>query len=98
MIILTRSPFGNAGTRAASFVTEMSELGCAAKVLQCDITIKEDLALCLEQIRSSLPPVRGVVQAAMVLQVCIALVSSPDSPHDLVRRLMRGRRMPSWNK
>lgn len=76
MIVLSRSA---SGTRAESFVMEMSEMACATKVMQCDITIEEDLAICLKQIRSSLPPVRGVVQAAMVLQVCFALASNSDS-------------------
>src|SRR6187399_3160453 len=50
------------------FMSEMADLGCKALILDCDISHRDDLARALEFYRKSMPPVRGIIQSAMVLQ------------------------------
>jgi NADPH:quinone reductase-like Zn-dependent oxidoreductase len=53
----------------ALFLSELEKLGCTAEVCSCDIADESSLAECLKE-RPSRPPIRGVIHAAMVLQVC----------------------------
>ena len=66
LLLLSR----NAGKRASDrdFVKELEVMGCGAIAQPCDISSKESLAM-LRQVMQEhgLPPVRGVVQGAMVL-------------------------------
>lgn len=65
IIVLSRS----AGKVDSSFVAGLGELGCRVVALSCDITSKDDLTRALRACESQqLPPIRGVVQGAMVLQ------------------------------
>ncbi|KAH6658934.1 hypothetical protein BKA67DRAFT_509967 [Truncatella angustata] len=66
LIVLSRS--ANSSQRTTSFVTEMAEAGCKAKAIRCNIAYQSDLDRALDDCRSEMPPIRGVVQAAMVLQ------------------------------
>lgn len=68
LIILSR----NAATQAKSqsFLSELQNAGCQVVVRNCDIADQKDLARVMEECERDLPPVRGVIQAAMVLQVC----------------------------
>ena len=69
IILLSRSA-GDA-QRAGGFVTEIiEETDCRIKAINCDVSNPTDLASALEQCeREGFPPVRGIIQAAMVLQV-----------------------------
>ena len=53
------------------FISELQSHGSKLHLLRCDVSdarmIKDSVAFCLER----LPPVRGVIQAAMVLQVSV---------------------------
>lgn len=66
IIVLSRS----AGDvqKNASLVSGLREAGCRVFALNCDVTDKDDLARALRIYGSELPPIRGVVQGAMVLQ------------------------------
>lgn len=68
LILTSRS--AAAGGKAASFVTELQEAypGANVKAVGCDVSNEEDLAAALRSWAGELPPVRGVVQAAMVLE------------------------------
>ncbi|PGH13809.1 hypothetical protein AJ79_03377 [Helicocarpus griseus UAMH5409] len=68
LILLSRS--AGSSKKTAAFVDELKrETGCRVKPVSCDVSKKGDLAgalrLCEE---AGLPAVRGVIQAAMVLQ------------------------------
>lgn len=59
---------GNAEKNGA-FVTELREAGCRVAAVSCDISIAGHLAQALRACEDQgLPPVRGVIQSAMVLQ------------------------------
>lgn len=67
LIVLSRS----AGKVDSSFVAGLGELGCRVVALSCDITNADDLTRALRACKRQeppLPPIRGVVQGAMVLQ------------------------------
>jgi NADPH:quinone reductase-like Zn-dependent oxidoreductase/SAM-dependent methyltransferase len=68
LILLSRSA-GDA-SKMGSFATGLQEAGCRVVAISCDVSNKDDLARALEQCRTDekLPPIRGVVQGAMVLQ------------------------------
>ena len=66
IIVLSRSA-GNAHNQA--FVAGLGAMGCRVVALSCDVTHKDDLSRALRTCESQgLPPIRGVVHGAMVLQ------------------------------
>lgn len=68
LIVLSRS--ANAQEKAGPFATEMEKGGCRVKAVGCDISDAAELKRALEGCRHEMPPIRGVIQGAMVLQVC----------------------------
>ena len=67
LIVLSRS--ANAQEKAGAFLAEMERVGCRTKTVGCDISNGYQLAKALEPCLQEMPPVRGVIQGAMVLQV-----------------------------
>ncbi|KAL3427636.1 type I polyketide synthase [Phlyctema vagabunda] len=61
---LTRQP-------ARDLLDELSDAGCNVAIFSCDITDKGQLQRVVEKCASSMPPIRGVIQAAMALKDCI---------------------------
>ena len=50
------------------FYTDLRAAGCEVVARNCNIADKADLARALEECKG-MPPVRGIIQGAMVLQV-----------------------------
>lgn len=71
LIVLSRS--ANAHEKALPFSAEMAKVGCKVKAIGCDISEESELAKALEACGQEMPPIRGVIQGAMVLKVCIQL-------------------------
>ena len=73
LILLSRS--AGDSQKTAGFVNEVTEGNeCRIKTISCDVSNASDLAAALKECeREGLPPVRGIIQAAMVLQVRIAV-------------------------
>lgn len=69
IIVLSRS--ANA-EKIRPFAEEMQHMGCKIYPVASDISDSVSMARALEDCRSNMPPVRGVIQGAMVLQVCNA--------------------------
>ena len=68
LIILSRS--GNKHAPASSLSLDLKQSGCAVVVMpRCDITDGALLEQVLNDAAKSLPPIRGVIQGAMVLNV-----------------------------
>jgi NAD(P)-dependent dehydrogenase (short-subunit alcohol dehydrogenase family) len=65
--------FLSSSGRITPAVTAMRETleadGCSVHIFTCDVSDKEQLRLIVEQCSKTLPPIRGVVQAAMKLKV-----------------------------
>ncbi|KAL8971948.1 MAG: hypothetical protein Q9183_000811 [Haloplaca sp. 2 TL-2023] len=69
IILLSRS--GPTSEASVSFIKELEERGVRVHAAACDITNFADLSATLSKLSESMPPVRGVFQAAMVLQDAI---------------------------
>lgn len=67
LILLSRSGMNAQG--AQDLVHSIEEKGANVKVIKCDVASAEDLNLQLDACTKQMPPVRGVIQGAMVLQV-----------------------------
>ena len=70
--IMTLSRSGARDEQALSFIDEMHSLGVAVIAQKCDISSEEDVKDLLSKCArdDGMPPVRGVIQSAMVLEVC----------------------------
>ncbi|KAB8221883.1 hypothetical protein BDV33DRAFT_229960 [Aspergillus novoparasiticus] len=67
IIILSRS--AGQSEQAAALVDELGEVGCRVKAVSCSVSSESDLADALRQCQEDgLPPVRGLIQGAMVLK------------------------------
>ncbi|PVH94007.1 putative FSP1 [Periconia macrospinosa] len=68
LILLSRS--AGDSPKTGRFITELSgETGCRVKAISCDVSNQTQLESALQECkRDGLPPIRGVVQGAMVLQ------------------------------
>ena len=68
LILLSR----NAGNmeKTGAFVAQMQETGCRIKAISCDVSNPDSFAAALHECRrEDVPPIRGIIQGAMVLQV-----------------------------
>lgn len=67
LILLSRS--ATSKLNAMPLIKEIKSRGCRVIVESCDIADKSSLARAIEQLSRTMPPVKGVVQGAMVLHV-----------------------------
>ena len=67
LILISRS--GIDGKGATDAVEALSNPGVSITVRKCDVADKQSLSALLRDCAQTLPPIRGVVQGAMVLQV-----------------------------
>jgi D-arabinose 1-dehydrogenase-like Zn-dependent alcohol dehydrogenase len=75
LILLSRS--AGSGQTTKEFVDQtMQETGCQIKAISCDVANAAELASTLQNYKSKgFPQIRGIVQGAMVLQVCSGVTS-----------------------
>ncbi|RDW83572.1 type I polyketide synthase [Aspergillus mulundensis] len=66
LIILSRSAATNPA--AVDVAAQLQPTGCRIKLVSCDASVGPDLSAALRSCADDLPPIRGVVQAAMVLK------------------------------
>ncbi|KAK4983979.1 putative secondary metabolism biosynthetic enzyme [Elasticomyces elasticus] len=66
LILLSRSAASQNNSRA--FVEGLRATDCYVAIKNCDIADRGDLARIMDECSRSMPPVRGVIQAAMVLK------------------------------
>jgi len=52
--------------------SELKEAGCRVAVHSCDVADTAQFVQMLQKVGQAMPPIRGVIQGAMVLKVCIA--------------------------
>ena len=75
IILISRS--GMDATRAADAVEALRKPGVVITVRICDVADKEGLSATLLDCAQTLPPIRGVIQGAMVLKVRLGIISLP---------------------
>ncbi|KAK3315855.1 hypothetical protein B0H66DRAFT_498897 [Apodospora peruviana] len=51
-----------------AFMDSITELGGTLHIVQCDISDESSTRACGEQLRATLPPIRGIIQSALVLR------------------------------
>ena len=66
LIYVSRSGASSPGT--IKFVNDLIAAGVNVQVLNCDITDEQKLSASLGSTLKTMPPIRGVIQAAMVLR------------------------------
>ncbi|KAL4997562.1 hypothetical protein BDV10DRAFT_201827 [Aspergillus recurvatus] len=92
LILLSRN--AAASERTGTFIAQVVATGCKVKAISCDVAdsqrLTEALDLCK---REGLPPVRGIIQAAMVLQDSIIEQMTIADYRAAVRPKVNG----SWN-
>ena len=66
-ILLSRS--GAKGKEAIDLIEELKSHGVKIAAPPCDVSIDDELSITREKYRSTMPPVRGCIQASMVLKV-----------------------------
>ena len=54
---------------ASDLVTSLQQAGATIEVASCDVADSKQLEATLQNCSKSLPPIRGVIQGAMVLEV-----------------------------
>ena len=69
IVVVSRS--ASSPGKTAPFLAEMAKFGCRVKLAGCDISDESHLARVLRSCVQEMPPIRGVIQGAMVLQVCV---------------------------
>jgi short-subunit dehydrogenase len=67
IVLLSRSGAKNDNTK--ELTVELTEKGCKVKVYACDICDESRLKEVLNDCKKTMPPVKGCIQAAMLLQV-----------------------------
>ncbi|GAB1210912.1 hypothetical protein ATERTT37_000022 [Aspergillus terreus] len=88
LIILSRT------ARVDPVVTSLQERGCTVSVQACDVADESQLEAALQQCRTeNLPPIRGVIQGAMVLKDALVSQMTADGFHAALRPKVQG----SWN-
>ena len=75
--VITISRSGLDSPKALSLVDEMKSHGVVLTVLKCDAADSEGLRSALHGVEGKVPPIRGVIQAAMVIQVRAAFLRKP---------------------
>lgn len=71
IVFLSRS--GAQKEEARNLLKELTAQGARVAAYACDLSDKDRLRLVLEEVPSEFPPIRGVIQGAMVIAVCLIL-------------------------
>lgn len=85
---------GGAATGASQQAVEaLRRAGAEVAVAQADVARREDVARLFEMIARQLPPLRGIVHAAMVIDDCTIAQQTPER----FRRVMAPKVAGAWN-
>lgn len=89
LVLMGRS--GAAGHEA--FVADLSRAGVTPYVAVADVSIREDVERIIDDIKKTMPPLRGVIHAAGVLDDGVITQQSPERFDKIMRPKVQG----SWN-
>lgn len=79
IIVMSRS--AGSSKKSGEVVDEMRKLGVKLLPVSCDVSDALALSQAVEESAKTMPPVRGVVQAAMVLSVSVFFLEYRDKFH-----------------
>ncbi|MEK9138266.1 MAG: SDR family NAD(P)-dependent oxidoreductase, partial [Bacteroidota bacterium] len=78
---------------AQQAIARMESKGTQVLVVRGDVAVEEDVTRVLDQVKASLPPLRGIIHAAMVLDDGVLLQLTSDR----FRTAMRPKILGAWN-
>jgi len=90
LVLLSRKGASAAGDKLAA---ELAAKGATVRTIQADVSNESDLARALSEIRESMPPLRGVIHAAGVLDDRLFLHQDAQS----FRRVLAPKVLGAWN-
>lgn len=67
LVLLSR--LGPVTEAATSLLTKLRDMGVSVEVPKCDITYSDQLRKVISQFSKTFPPIKGCIQATMVLKV-----------------------------
>lgn len=67
IVLISRS--GNSRKNVKDLIRELGDMGATVVAHKCDVGSKSDVDEMLEKTSKTMPPVRGVIHGAMVLNV-----------------------------
>jgi enoyl-[acyl-carrier-protein] reductase (NADH) len=67
--IVTFSRSGTMNEQVLSLIESAKELGTTVYVKKCDVSDEDQLKQVISELKDKLPPIRGIVQSAMILEV-----------------------------
>jgi len=70
IVVLSRSKSFSTLKAAQDLMAEVEKIGASLHFLTCDVSSEESVRTAIEHCQKTLPPIRGVVQGAMVLRDC----------------------------
>ncbi len=91
LVLVNRS--GKVTPEAAQIIEEMRAVGTQVLVAGADVTQEQEIEGLLEQIQTTLPPLRGVVHAAMVMEDSSILNLTEAS----MKRVIAPKMLGAWN-
>ncbi|MCB1619961.1 MAG: SDR family NAD(P)-dependent oxidoreductase [Thiothrix sp.] len=91
LVLLSRG--GLSTLEAHKAVSELKARGVRVEVFACDVADQAALAAVFARVQASLPPLRGIVHAAMVLEDAILRNMEPDS----FQRVLAPKLQGGWN-
>ncbi|GME49746.1 ketoacyl-synt-domain-containing protein [Neofusicoccum parvum] len=91
LVVLSRS--ANAQDKAAPLLAELDKIGCKVKAVSCDIADETDVARAVAACSLDMPPIRGVIQGAMVLRDSILEQMTLEDYYSGLRPKVQG----TWN-
>ena len=90
LVLLSRSGASSAGREVAA---DLAAKGASVATIQADVSNESDLARALSEIRNTMPPLRGVIHAAGVLDDHLLLNLDAES----FRRVLAPKVLGAWN-
>ncbi len=90
LVLLSRSGASSAGEEVAA---DLAAKGATVATIQADVSNETDLARALSEIRSTMPPLRGVIHAAGVLEDHLFLNLDAEN----FRRVLAPKVLGAWN-
>lgn len=91
VVILSRR--GRATAGAQREITELEKMGAQIAVLSADVSDEDQLEQALTTIRSTMPPIRGVFHAAMVLNDALIIQATAEQFENVLAPKIKG----AWN-
>ncbi|KAI0848452.1 polyketide synthase PksD [Daldinia vernicosa] len=91
LIVPSRS--GATSKPATSIITELTEQGVRISTPRCDVSVADSFSRALEEHRKTMPPIRGCINAAMVLNDSIF----ENLTHTQWEQTIRSKVQTSWN-